>query len=358
MAALGHEVHVITHQAATEEPALRVHRLVRNWSFWAIARVRQLAASLSLDIVNIQYQAAAYGLGAPIHFLPKLLAQPSVVTFHDLRIPYLFPKAGPLRRRAVRMLARSAGNVIVTNFDDRTRLEREGGIRCLAEIPIGSNINAQEFYSGGRNGTYAEHFGLTGTAGVVGYFGFLSASKGARTLLEALAKLPNYQLLLIGGKTGSSDPTNVADADALDKLVVDLGLENRVQRTGYLSPAETTQALLACDLMAMPYGDGASLRRGSLMACLAHAMPTITTFPTMAVPELKDRQNVFMIPVEDAEALAQAIQSLSGDEALRKRLSSGARQVAQGFTWDKIAQQTVDFYRQVLATRHDQRAQL
>jgi hypothetical protein len=62
------------------------------------------------------------------------------VTFHDLRVPYLFPKAGPLRRWIVYHLARSAEGVIATNDEDFHRLLTEARPRRLALIPIGSNI--------------------------------------------------------------------------------------------------------------------------------------------------------------------------------------------------------------------------
>src|SRR5574337_1193637 len=57
-------------------------------------------------VVHIQYQAAAYGMTAPIHLLPQYLrwrkpARRVLVTLHDLKVPYLFPKAGALRRHAV-----------------------------------------------------------------------------------------------------------------------------------------------------------------------------------------------------------------------------------------------------------------
>ena len=49
--------------------------------------------------MNIQYQTAAYGMSPFIHFLPDALRPiPVVTTFHDLRFPYLFPKAGRAAR--------------------------------------------------------------------------------------------------------------------------------------------------------------------------------------------------------------------------------------------------------------------
>jgi glycosyltransferase involved in cell wall biosynthesis len=348
LAALGHEVHVIAHRRARTDPSLAIHPMVDRWGPGALPAIRRLSKSLALDLLNIQYQAAAYGMQAPIHFLPAMAGVPSVVTFHDLRVPYLFPKAGPLRRGAVNFMARRAAGVIVTNPEDRLVLAADSKIRHLAEIPIGSNIIPAATHYGTRVQQHASRWGLAEAGTVVGYFGFLNASKGGEVLLQAIARLPKSRLLLIGGRTGSSDPTNAGYADGLDSLAVQLGIADRIVRTGYLTPREISEALLACDLMAMPYVDGASFRRGTFMACLAHGLPTITTQPAVPLPQLRDAENVRLVPREDAAALAAAIEQLSADPVLRTRLSAGATKLADQFTWDKIATQTMAFFQKVL----------
>ncbi len=356
LAALGHEIHVITSKLPEGlEPSgssVTIHSVIPSWNLQSLISIRRLARSLSLDLINIQYQAAAYGMTPPIHFLPTVVGLPSVVTFHDLRAPYLFPKAGRLRRDAVNYLARSASGVIVTNPEDRLTLERDSRIRALAEIPIGSNItpeisNLKSQISNSQIASCRQKYSLTPSETVVGYFGFLNASKGGETLFRALAQLPNYQLLLIGGRTGTSDPTNATYAAELDALAIQLGIASRIIRTGYLSPDETTQAFLACDLMAMPYVDGASFRRGTFMACLAHGLPTITTQPAVPLPQLRDGENIRLVPPEDPAALAAAMRELAADSALRARLSASALELADAFTWDKIAKRTAEFFERV-----------
>ncbi len=144
LAAQGAEVHVLTDARAAgaddKRAGVNVHAVVPAWSWRGLLRVRSLARTLQLDVLNVQYQAAAYGLSAPIHFLPHVASVPTVVTFHDLRFPYLFPKAGRLRPAAVTHLARQAAGVIATDPADEAELRRRGGVRRLAQIPIGSNI--------------------------------------------------------------------------------------------------------------------------------------------------------------------------------------------------------------------------
>jgi glycosyltransferase involved in cell wall biosynthesis len=106
--------------------------------------------------------------------------------------------------------------------------------------------------------------------------------------------------------------------------------------------------LHTADLIVMPYRDGVSLRRGTLMAVLAHGRPLITTQPATPTPELVHGQNCWLVPANDEGALAPAIEQLLAEPARRQSLGQNAAQVADLFTWDKIAVQTAAFYQQLL----------
>jgi glycosyltransferase involved in cell wall biosynthesis len=116
-----------------------------------------------------------------------------------------------------------------------------------------------------------------------------------------------------------------------------------------LSDEEVSIAMYAVDLMVLPYRDGVSLRRGTLMATLAHGRPLLTTFPTSSLSELIHGENVWLVPVDDPDALKEALEMLLGDRDRRLRLGQGALAVANCFTWDKIAQNTVAFYDQIVS---------
>jgi glycosyltransferase involved in cell wall biosynthesis len=372
LADLGYEVHVITHINARPEGfskpfgSLTIHPVVASWNLQSLTSIRRLASQLKLDLLNIQYQAAAYGMTPPIHFLPLVAGVPCVMTFHDLRVPYLFPKAGALRWQAIMLLAKTSAGVIVTNPEDRLTLEKnlwnaedaEGALKNaeqkLIEIPIGSNIKVNQKFQTSREASKKEtrrKYGISEGDLAVGYFGFLNASKGGETLFRAIAELPNCKLLLIGGRTGSSDPTNQAYADQLDALANKLGIADRIIRTGYLSPQDTTSAFFTCDMMAMPYEDGASFRRGTFMACLAHGMPTITTQPSIPLPQLTHGENIYLIPTHDAGALAKAIVVLQVDTSLREKIAKSALVLSEEFAWDKIAKRTSTFFGTVLSKK-------
>lgn len=357
LAKSGVEVHVITNKSPVStqsvQPLITIQPVIERWSFPALFQIRSIAQSLNLSILNVQYQAAAYGLSAPIHFLPDVVGSKTktVITFHDLRLPYLFPKAGPLRPWTVTHLARSAAGVIVTDPADEKELEKRGGVKRLTQIPIGSNIapNPPPNY---ERAAWRARWGVQFDEFLMGYFGFLSESKGGDVLIGALAALAGRQarvkLILIGGQSGSSDSANNDTfARELDKLIRDYNVADRIIRTGFVESAEVTAHLLACDALVLPYQDGVSFRRGSLMAALAHGCPIITTYPAMPLPILQEGVNVRLVPPGSASAIVLAVTELLDAPELRARLGQGARDLARHFNWESIAERTLAFFKTV-----------
>jgi glycosyltransferase involved in cell wall biosynthesis len=355
LAQLGHQVHVITGKGAVSNSRspISVHRAIEGWGWGCWQQVLTLAQELELEVLNVQYQAAAYGMHPAMNFVPRRrdrFRPRVVVTFHDLKVPYLFPKAGPLRWQVVRMLARRAERVIVTNQEDYVRLEQEIPRKRLSLIPIGSNIPASPPPGYARD-TERARWGVGPDDLLLGYFGFLNESKGGEELMQALALLAerglSVCLLMIGGRVGSSDPTNRAYAARVEGLIAELGMEGRVHWTGYSCPEDVSAGLLATDVCVLPYRDGVSFRRGTLHACLAHGRAVVTTRPALPLAEAQDGVNMLLVEPRDPQALAQAVARLASDPALRKRLETEAAALATEFTWERIARHTAALFRRL-----------
>jgi polysaccharide biosynthesis protein PslF len=369
----------------------KIVNLKSNWG-WRIGRdVRAALQQIRPDILHIQYQTGAYGMHPAINFLPWWLHrtphQPAVVvTAHDLLPPYLFPKAGPLRQWVTRRLLADADAVVVTNQDDFFRVARDWRLatsdRETTEpaqspivdllspvlIPIGSNIA----------GAPPEHFdraawraglGIGADEMLLAFFGLISRSKGLDTLLDTLARLPaRFRLVVIGG--AATAPEDRAYADTIRQQIVRLGLGQRVTITGHCAEAEVSAHLLAADIAALPFVDGASFRRGSLLAALAHGLAVVTTWPTtddrrpttddrassasihrpssIVHRPLIDGENALLVPPGDAPALAAAIERLARDIGLRERLADGGRALAAQFGWAAIAAQHAQLFERLM----------
>jgi len=357
---LKHEVHVIASASRTPDreaqdsrvpsqgDRVSVHRVIQGWRIGCWGSILDLADGLSLDILNVQYQAAAYGMRPGINLVPRRRQCPVAVTFHDLKVPYLFPKAGPLRWWIVRALAQRADGVIVTNRVDELRLsDSQPRIANLARIPIGSNIPSVLARDYDRDAERAR-WGVAPGDVLLGYFGFLNESKGGEELINALALLAEQglpaHLLKIGGRVGSSDPTNRAYADRVDGLIAALGLDERVHWTGYVPPERVSASLRATDVCVLPYRDGVSFRRGTLLACLAHGMAIVTTRPAAPIPGVEHERNMLLVEPRNPPALAQAVARIADDPTLRARLEEGAKSLASEFTWEHIARLTAAFF--------------
>ena len=292
--------------------------------------------------MHIQYQSAAYNLHPAVNLLPRGLHGSSwprhvVTTFHDLRVPYLFPKAGPLRWRANLELARRSDRAIVTNAEDYRRLSQIGDLAGrLVEIPIGANIRPMPPAGYDRVAQRAR-WGVGPDDLLLCYFGFLNDSKGGEELMLATARLAEaglpVHLLMIGGQLGASDPTNAAYLQRVQALIVEQGIADRVHWTGFTGEAEVSANLLASDIAVLPYRDGASFRRGSLMAAIAHGLPVVSTEPPVAIPEMKQGENIWLAPIQSPQGLVEGIEHLWRNPAARRRLGQGAKQLSESFTW-------------------------
>ncbi|HUV94585.1 MAG TPA: glycosyltransferase family 4 protein [Anaerolineae bacterium] len=353
------EVHVLTSAKAVQsgdEGPVHCHPLMRSWRCGRLrAALRRLLSEVRPDVVNIQYQTAAFDMRPAINCLPLACPDvPTVVTFHDLLVPYLFPKAGPLRWWVNLALARWCSAVIVTNAEDEARLKAYPWIRRLTLVPIGSNLACAP-PAGYDRTAWRRLWGIGDDTVILCYFGFLNASKGGEELIAALDRLRqagcDAVLLMIGGSVGASDPTNRTYHELVQASIRERGLESQVIWTGHLPPEEVSAGFGAADICVLPYRDGASFRRGSFLAALTHGMPVITTQPRAPLPALTHGQNVWLVPPRDPEALAKAMALLAEERHLRRTLSHGARQLSRQFDWQQIAARTIEVYDRAITTR-------
>lgn len=357
---------------APDEHGVRVLRTVPHWGWGLTERVHGAVYRIGAEIVHLQYQTGMYGMHPAVNLLPWRLgwhapvlhqAFPSpfppplawpfrvVTTFHDLRPPYLFPKVGPLRDRVTRFLARTSDVAIVTNGTDAALLRRWDVQPTL--VPIGSNIPAttNPAPSPEAQRQFRARYGIAPEAMLLTTFGLLNASKGLDTAIDALALLREVgiaaHLLLVGAGAGVNDPTNRATDAALAAHIAAKGVTPYVTRTGPLAPDAVADALAWGQVCLLPYRDGASPRRGSLLAALAQGVPVVSTTPERGaydgLPPLTDKVVAF-VPPNNAPAAVAAVRHILTDREYAARLGVGARAYAARFSWDTIARRTLAAY--------------
>ncbi len=348
LAAQGHTVHIFsTSDTSSPDPDIQLSNPIDRWHFGCWNAIRRWADAEKLDVINLHYQTAAFAMSPWIHFIPQMMKRPVITTFHDLRTPYLFPKAGPVRGWIVNHLARTSDGVIVTNHEDLLQISVQV---AAAIIPIGSSIPAELPADFDRQ-ALRQRAGAAEDDLLIAHFGFINHSKGVDVLLEALALLRDQglpvRLMMIGGRTGTADPTNAAYAERIDAQITALGLTDRIYWTGFVDDAAVSAYLKAADLAALPFRDGASYRRSSLMAVIHNQCPVITTQPAVAIDTFRDGDNLLLVPAGDSQALADRITRYSQDGALQERIQRGIGELKSHFDWDDIARQNVSYFQQI-----------
>jgi glycosyltransferase involved in cell wall biosynthesis len=129
------------------------------------------------------------------------------------------------------------------------------------------------------------------------------------------------------------------------QLVQKLGLTARVNFSGKVSPEALRQLYTSAEAVILPsLYEGFGLPAAEAMAC---GIPVVAT-RVGALPEVVGNEGAgILVPPRDPQALAQAIQEVLGDEEHRKKMGeAGRRRVEELFTWERVAERTVQVYRE------------
>ena len=173
------------------------------------------------------------------------------------------------------------------------------------------------------------------------YFGRMDThNKGIDTLLSAFAKLnsPDIRLILSGRGTPQSERE-------LQSIANDLNIANRVEFTGAVTPEQKNNLMGHALFVCTP-----SRYEGwgivAIEAAAAAKAVIGTNIPGLADAIRADKTGL-LVPSENPEALASAMNRLLGDPPLRKRLGQAGRKWATQFTWDRTAQAQEEVYLRV-----------
>jgi glycosyltransferase involved in cell wall biosynthesis len=154
-------------------------------------------------------------------------------------------------------------------------------------------------------------FGMTGPT--LAFAGRITVQKSLRVALEALASVDGVALVLAG--EGDERP-------ALDRAVVELGLENRVTFIGAQTRDRVIELFTAADAAIL--SSSWENFPHTVVEALAVGTPVLATATGGVAEAVRDGENGLLVPVGDARALGDAIRRYVGDEELRQRLRAAA----------------------------------
>ena len=350
LAQQGHAVYVLSHhEALNSDDDLHVTPAIKRWTPQSLRTIKRWVKEQSLDVLNMHFQTAAYGMSPWVHFIPRYVNHlPVITTFHDLRFPYLFPKAGRLRDWIVMYLAKSSDGIIVTNHADYEPIKH---LHPSKIIPIGSSI-PQNLPDGYQRQAWRNQWGIGENDFLLTHFGFVKHIKGVDILIETLAQLKQEQcpakLLMIGQRVNTIDTMEDAYLAQLDSQIERLGLTDDVQWTGYADAQSISAYFDMADVAVFPFRDGVSYRHSSFIAAIEHECAIVTTQPQMPIETFVHGGNMCLFPVDDTKALTATLHELYENDTLKRQLQAGAKQLKALFDWQAIAHEHVQFFQQFL----------
>ena len=181
---------------------------------------------------------------------------------------------------------------------------------------------------------------------LVGVVTRITPEKGIHFLVRAMQELKgkiNVKLLIVGGPYFKKD---VDYMDTLKQEVADLGIEDSVIFTGFLSDTRIVTSLL--DIVLVPSIIPEACPR-TIIEAMAVGKPVIAT-PLGGSKELVTPETGILVPPEDASAVAEAITTLATDRERLIEMGKAARDRAvQLFSSEKNTALTETVYTELLA---------
>ena len=327
--AAGDEVVVWTRagrRQAADDEGIEVNRLPNSFGPFALGRLASRLRHAPASRLLVQYVPQAFGwkgMNWPFcDWLRRLHCRDLTVVFHEVAYPREAYQAARLRllslvtHRMARLAAQAATRIFVTTPQwSRMLRALAAGLAPILELPVFSNIpvvhdpaavQALRMRAGGGEMQCIGHFGA---------FPRPLPDLLTAPLVACLRRAPARIALLFG--YGSD-----RERDRIVREYPDL--QARIHAGGTLSESRVSLHIQACDVMLQPYPDGATSRRGTLMAALAHGVPVVTTIGALSEPLWMESGAVAAVPVGDQVALQQELERLLASAQSRARLARAA----------------------------------
>jgi mannose/cellobiose epimerase-like protein (N-acyl-D-glucosamine 2-epimerase family)/glycosyltransferase involved in cell wall biosynthesis len=328
IAAEGFHLHPISWRRGSLDP----RDLVR-----VVGEVRTLYRSLKPDLAHhVALPATVVGslaaIGLPVVCLNAMTGLGTMFTSDTAKLRVTRAVLTLVLRR---LLRRSGSAVLVQNDDDHAMIQRLGVDRERIAVIPGSGVDTDAMTPS------PEPPGAV----TIAFVGRLVESKGIRTLVaahERLSRRGRDIRLLIAGLPDPANPASIPPQE----------IEAWTKRPDvtHLGFVEDIAALWASAHIAVlpSHREGLPL---SLLEAAACGRPLIATDVPGCRAIVRDGINGLLVPLEDAEALAGAIDQLAADPERRRKFGKAGRDlVEQEFSARRIGHDVVGLYRRLLAT--------
>jgi glycosyltransferase involved in cell wall biosynthesis len=331
-------VQVSSHALADLPPAnLSLANLRKVW-FEQVAFPRA-CRRLKADVAHVPYWAP-----------PLRSSIPTVVTIHDL-IPLLLPqyRGGPLVRLYTSLVSRTARRAdLVLTDSEASRRDIIAHLRLAEDRVRAVYLAAGEHYTPTPAPTDADiraRYGLPQR--YVLYLGGFDVRKNVAAAIEAYRRasptIGAINPLVIAGRLAQQDTAFTPDPR---RLVRERGLDaGSVHFTGFVEEADKPALYRGATAFIFPSRyEGFGLPPLEALTC---GTPVVGS-DTSSIPEVVGAGGV-LLPPDDVEGIGRALVKLATDADFRAELSRRALAQAANFSCEKMAQETLAAYRDVVS---------
>lgn len=269
------------------------------------------------DVYHFQYPTEGYSYSMlPLLLLISLITKKTIVTVHELssrnRFAYIYTQ----------LLIFFSNRIIVSNS-----LEKQHACRFIfnsskvSVIPIASNIQKSNFSEVVFNKRSID----------LAYFGHIRPLKGIENFMNVVSLLKSkFDIQLIGQTLENYRnyfEETKAEAERLDvKLIINK------------DEGEVADILSNVKVIYLPFPDGISNRRGTLLACILNGCVVVSIKSKIEEFNIFFQKYCYLVD-SDKEAV-EIIQKLLKGDLLPKDLS----QIKHEFSWDNVISKHLDLY--------------
>jgi glycosyltransferase involved in cell wall biosynthesis len=315
------------------------------------ASYREAAEELNasdVDVVAIEHEFGLYGVwndGFVDHLEPflEVLRKPVVTTLHTV-----LPEPHPSHRRALHLIGERSAAVVVMTETAKRLLVQEYGVPESRVRVIPHGVPPMPPSNRDRAKAKLRLEGRT----VIATFGLVDPRKGleyAIRAMQAVAERHPEALYLILGRTHPEFVRASGESyrDELTTLVEALGLSEHVRFIDrYLDQEDIVGYLRATDVYVTPYLDPNQITSGTLAYALGAGRAIVST-PYLHAAEVLAEGRGILVGFRSEQALAEGVNRVLGDSALRSELERSAYDYGRHTAWPIIARRTLNLFREV-----------
>lgn len=352
LARLGHDVTIFTADyppgSGDYPPEITVKRLPVSFRIGNAPFLPGLMNIRGFDVIHLHWP---FVFGAEMLFLRYLAGRNHyIITYHqDLILNGLTGQLVKLHHSLLgKLILKRARRLCVTSIDYANASRIEPVVRQLKDhvVEMPNGVDANRFHPDADAQNLREHYGLASSDQLILFVGGLDRAhyfKGVDVLLNALAILndANVKLLIVGDGDLKSEYEALANEFGIDEHVIFCG---RVSDD--LLPAHYR----LCDFLVLPSTTMGEAFGVVLLEAMASAKPVIASNLPGVRSVVADGDDGLLATVDDADDLAQQMQTLLENPQLRHEMGqNGRKKVETHYAWERIAPQLEDVYRQVIA---------